>query len=244
MAAGAAAVVRRQRRRSPHLRNRLVPDAGALRGLFVGVDRRAAGHFHGGHVSGQLSAAALHLAQASPAEGLRASRDLRSASSACCCSSCFRSSATSTRRGAAMALLDTCCVGWSPASASCRRPLRWAPRSRPLRAGCRRRRPACRGSDFSTPATSPARSWARLLAGFYLLRVFDMSTATYVAVAINFAVGGLDSLVAARTPATAGVGDSDPDPAVPDHQSQGFGPIARSSMSRSRSQGFAPWPRR
>ena len=30
-----------------------------------------------------------------------------------------------------------------------------------------------------------------LLAGFYLLRVFDMSTATYVAVAINFAVGGL-----------------------------------------------------
>ena len=29
-----------------------------------------------------------------------------------------------------------------------------------------------------------------LLAGFYLLRVFDMGTATYVAVAINFAVGG------------------------------------------------------
>jgi spermidine synthase len=31
-----------------------------------------------------------------------------------------------------------------------------------------------------------------LLAGFYLLRVFDMSTATYVAAAINFAVGGQD----------------------------------------------------
>ena len=30
-----------------------------------------------------------------------------------------------------------------------------------------------------------------LLAGFYLLRVFDMNTATYVAAAINFAVGGL-----------------------------------------------------
>jgi spermidine synthase len=41
-----------------------------------------------------------------------------------------------------------------------------------------------------------------LLAGFYLLRVFDMSTATYVAAAINFAVGGLGLLVAARTPAT------------------------------------------
>ncbi|RPI55176.1 MAG: SAM-dependent methyltransferase [Acidobacteria bacterium] len=51
-----------------------------------------------------------------------------------------------------------------------------------------------------------------LLAGFYLLRVFDMSTATYVAAAINFAVGGLGLLVAARTPATAGVRDSDPNP--------------------------------
>ncbi len=41
-----------------------------------------------------------------------------------------------------------------------------------------------------------------LLAGFYLLRVFDMNTATYVAAAINFAVGGLGLLVAAKTPAT------------------------------------------
>jgi spermidine synthase len=40
-----------------------------------------------------------------------------------------------------------------------------------------------------------------LLAGFYLLRVFDMGTATYVAAAINFAVGGLGLLVAANTPA-------------------------------------------
>ena len=51
-----------------------------------------------------------------------------------------------------------------------------------------------------------------LLAGFYLLRVFDMNTATYVAVAINFAVGGLGLLVAARTPASVGVRDSDPNP--------------------------------
>ena len=51
-----------------------------------------------------------------------------------------------------------------------------------------------------------------LLAGFYLLRVFDMSTATYVAAAINFVVGGLGLLVAARTPATVGARDSDPNP--------------------------------
>ena len=56
-----------------------------------------------------------------------------------------------------------------------------------------------------------------LLAGFYLLRVFDMSTATYVAVAINFAVGGLGLLVAANTPASVGAADSTTnlDPAVP-----------------------------
>ena len=41
-----------------------------------------------------------------------------------------------------------------------------------------------------------------LLAGFYLLRVFDMNTATYVAVALNFLVGGLGLLVASKTPAT------------------------------------------
>jgi spermidine synthase len=54
-----------------------------------------------------------------------------------------------------------------------------------------------------------------LLAGFYLLRVFDMSTATYVAVAINFAVGGLGLLVAANTPASAGVTEADPHPQSP-----------------------------
>jgi spermidine synthase len=49
-----------------------------------------------------------------------------------------------------------------------------------------------------------------LLAGFYLLRVFDMSTATYVAVAINFAVGALGLLVAANTPASVAATMADP----------------------------------
>ena len=39
-----------------------------------------------------------------------------------------------------------------------------------------------------------------LLAGFYLLRVHDMATATYVAVALNIAVGALALLVARATP--------------------------------------------
>ena len=54
-----------------------------------------------------------------------------------------------------------------------------------------------------------------LLAGFYLLRVFDMSTATYVAAAINFAVGGLGLLVASNTPATV----DRPESRIPDSDS-------------------------
>jgi spermidine synthase len=42
-----------------------------------------------------------------------------------------------------------------------------------------------------------------LLAGFYLLRVHDMAIATYVAVALNLAVGALALLVASRTEYTA-----------------------------------------
>ncbi len=71
-----------------------------------------------------------------------------------------------------------------------------------------------------------------LLAGFYLLRVFDMNTATYVAAAINFAVGGLGLLVAANTPASVDGTDSDPNPQslFPNHQVQ-----VRSSTSSDRS---------
>jgi spermidine synthase len=40
-----------------------------------------------------------------------------------------------------------------------------------------------------------------LLAGFYLLRVYNMATATYVAAALNFAIAAVSYLLAARTPA-------------------------------------------
>jgi spermidine synthase len=67
-----------------------------------------------------------------------------------------------------------------------------------------------------------------LLAGFYLLRVFDMTTATYVAAAINFAVGGLGLLVAANTPASADGTDSDPNP-----QSLFPNPVIKASNDRA-----------
>ena len=52
-----------------------------------------------------------------------------------------------------------------------------------------------------------------LLAGFYLLRVFDMGVATYVAVAINIVVGSLGWLLANRAPYTPRVEESAaPDP--------------------------------
>ena len=47
-----------------------------------------------------------------------------------------------------------------------------------------------------------------LLAGYYLLRVFDMTTACFVAVAINAAVGGLGLLLAKRTPHVAPAADA------------------------------------
>jgi spermidine synthase len=44
-----------------------------------------------------------------------------------------------------------------------------------------------------------------LFAGFYLLRVFNMATGTYVAVAVNLAVAGLSLLVAGVTPFSVGL---------------------------------------
>src|SRR3990170_208568 len=78
-----------------------------------------------------------------------------------------------------------------------------------------------------------------LLAGFYLLRVFDMNTATYVAAAINFAVGGLGWLVAANTPATLST-DDDAIPASAQYgrRAEAFGeggpnPVAKVSGDRA-----------
>jgi spermidine synthase len=53
-----------------------------------------------------------------------------------------------------------------------------------------------------------------LLAGYYLLRVYDMPTATYAAVAINVVVAGLALLIAGRTPHRAMEGPADDAPAV------------------------------
>lgn len=47
-----------------------------------------------------------------------------------------------------------------------------------------------------------------LLAGFYLLRLYNVATATYAAVAINFAVAALSFLMASRLPARSDLADS------------------------------------
>jgi spermidine synthase len=52
-----------------------------------------------------------------------------------------------------------------------------------------------------------------LLAGYYLLRVYDMPTTTYTAVAINVVVAGLALLIAARTPNRVMEGPADEAPA-------------------------------
>ena len=61
-----------------------------------------------------------------------------------------------------------------------------------------------------------------LLVGFYLLRIYNTATATYVAAAINLAVAAVSFGLAARTPAHAAAGDPTPAPAesaVPEERS-------------------------
>jgi spermidine synthase len=53
-----------------------------------------------------------------------------------------------------------------------------------------------------------------VLAGFYLLRVFDMTTATYVAVVINVVIAAVGLLLSGRAPHTA-IGEVTTGPAVP-----------------------------
>src|SRR5262245_59365236 len=52
-----------------------------------------------------------------------------------------------------------------------------------------------------------------LVAGYYLLRVYDMPTATFVAVALNVVVASLALMLAGRTPHTAIEPDATPAPA-------------------------------
>jgi spermidine synthase len=64
-----------------------------------------------------------------------------------------------------------------------------------------------------------------LLAGFVLLRLFDMAVATYVAVAINVAVGLLALGLAARVPRLAVFSESQPTAARGEHVSQTPPPV-------------------
>ena len=154
-------LVCRQRLRGADIRDRLVSDAGAVRRLLVGVDRRAAGNLHGRDVSRQLSSAAVHLAAAPSAQGLRTARDRHRRHRSVAAVRPAAGRARLHRRGAATVWPAICSAGSSRAFVFCRQRLRWAPRCRRLRDGCRPPRPACRGWDFFTRATSPARSWAR-----------------------------------------------------------------------------------
>jgi spermidine synthase len=65
-----------------------------------------------------------------------------------------------------------------------------------------------------------------LLAGFYLLRVYNMATATYAAVAINLAVAAASYALAGHTPSEAAAGDA-PEPAPAAQQ-----PVVEPAVSR------------
>ncbi len=78
-----------------------------------------------------------------------------------------------------------------------------------------------------------------LLAGFYLLRVYNMAVATYAAVAINVAVAVVSYVLAARTPAQACAPES---AAAPRHRRPGSRrPLAGRSTSPSGFPAPALW---
>ena len=202
--ARAAAAVRRQRLRGADLRSRLVPAPAARHRIVGGVDGRAARHVHGRHVPGQPPAAAVaSAAPAASASRLRLPRARHRRCSACWSSSACRSSAASTRAWAGSGVIGILLRGL--AAAVCLLPPT-------LLMGATL--PAISRWVESTPEGV---SWlgffyggniaggvlGSLLAGFYLLRVYDMAIATYVAVALNVdcrGAGARDCAIGAGRP--------------------------------------------
>ena len=188
--------------------------------LFVGSSSVSIGvllgTFMGGMCLGSFLLPRFISPQTPSAEGLRASSRSRSASSACCCCSCCRSSATCTPRGAATGMSGYLLRGL--VASICLLPPTLA-MGATLPAVARWVQTTPSGVSwlgFFYAGNIAGAVMGTLLAGFYLLRVFDMNTATYVAAAINFAVGGLGLLVAANTPASARLQD---EPRIPNPQS-------------------------
>jgi spermidine synthase len=72
-----------------------------------------------------------------------------------------------------------------------------------------------------------------LLSGFYLLRIYNMATATYVAAGINLLVAAISFVLAASTPARAASLDADAEPLAGAEPESPETPAGRSHNSRS-----------
>ena len=199
MAAGAARAVCRVRLRRPHLRSRLVPAAAAVDRIVGGLARRAARRVHGRDVSRQPAAAAIcRLRSRHPLQvyaflelGIGAVRRARAVRVPIIGG--IYTEMGGQRNGKPDPARDR--REHLPAAADAADGCARCPSSR---AGSKPRRAACRGSATSTAATSLGAVAGSLLAGFYLLRVYDMPTATMVAVALNVIVAVIALVVAAQ----------------------------------------------
>ena len=150
------------------------------------------GTFMGGMCLGSLLLPRFVSPAASSAAGVRRARARHRRHRPADPAAAFRWSAASTRRGRGPGLAGLLRPRHHrrrlPAAADASDG-RDAAGRRPLGRGHAAGRVLAR--DSFTAATSPARSSGCLLAGFYLLRVYDMAVATYVAVALNLLVAGL-----------------------------------------------------
>ena len=196
----AAAVVRGQRVRRLDLRNRLVPVAATGDRFVGGFAGRVAGNLHGRDVSGQSGLAAHHLRAASSLARLRLARSWdRASSGSWFCLACH-TSADFTSRAPGMDFRESFCAGW------CRAVCLLPPTllmGATLPAMARWIETTPKGVSwlgFFYGGNIAGAVFGCLLAGFYLLRVYDMATATYVAAAINGAVALIGLGLAAVTP--------------------------------------------
>ena len=188
--------------RRADLRDHLVSAASARDRVLGRVDRDSPGDIHGRHVSRQPAAPALHPDITAPAPSLcragvgdRDERHLGRVGHA------VRGECSD--RGPRIRLDSTTCGRVLLVSACSFRRCSWERPFRSSRDGSRKQEATPENvveSGFLYGGNTAGAVFGCLLAGFYLLRVDDMLTATFVAAALNLLVGVIAWTIAARSP--------------------------------------------
>ena len=211
--ATAADLVHRQRLFGPRLRNRLAPVAATGDRVVGGFAGGVAGNFHGRNVPGEHRLAAHRLSAATPFAGVRFARagDRNCRNRRVVCRAVCQSDLCNQRRGGAAGDLLRGAV-----SAACLLPPALLIGAT-LPAIARWIEATPQGVSwlgFFYGGNIAGAVFGCLAAGFYLLRVHDMTAATYVAATINGAVSLIALGLAGLTPYHAPAQEAPASPAL------------------------------